>query len=118
MELRARPPREEGWRRGRWGRPVELQLERPGQPAAAAAAAGWARTTAGGAAARQRRAGRARRAVEKAEADPRRAAAGGQGLVIGVLGVLAQLAITATGPSVTSACRPFELAVTVRAPGA
>jgi hypothetical protein len=37
--------------------------------------------------------------------------------VIGVLGVLAQLAITATGPSVTSACRPFELAVTVRAPG-
>jgi tetratricopeptide (TPR) repeat protein len=37
--------------------------------------------------------------------------------VIGVLGVIAQLAITATGPAVTTACRPFELAVTVRAPG-
>ncbi|HEY6218732.1 MAG TPA: BatD family protein, partial [Gemmatimonadaceae bacterium] len=37
--------------------------------------------------------------------------------MIGVLGIVAQLAVVAAGPDVATACRPFELSVTVRAPG-
>src|SRR4051812_32080334 len=112
MELRARAARKEGWGRRRRWRPVQLVRRR--RSTAAAAAAGWPRTKAGGTTSRLGSARRARCPVEEAETEPRRAAARRKGLVIALLGVIAQLAIVANGPDVASVCQPFDVTVAVR----